>query len=71
MMILVLIISLAIAFGVRDWISGRVVAFVVLLNVSVVIVQKIKAEKTTGRLKTFSESGIFLYARWEIFYHTC
>lgn len=53
-MIMVLIISMAIALGIQDWISGGVIAFVVLLNVGVGSIQEFKAEQTMGSLRSLS-----------------
>lgn len=53
-MILVLIISMVIAFAIKDWISGGVIAFVVGLNVFVGFIQELKAEKTMGLLRLLS-----------------
>ncbi|CCE78831.1 Piso0_000862 [Millerozyma farinosa CBS 7064] len=53
-MILVLIISMIIALAIKDWISGGVIGFVVLLNIVVGTIQEIKAEKTMGSLRSLS-----------------
>ncbi|GMF63305.1 unnamed protein product [[Candida] boidinii] len=53
-MILVLMISMVIAFAIQDWISGGVIAFVIGLNVVVGGFQEFKAEKTMGSLKQLS-----------------
>lgn len=53
-MVLVLVISMCIAFGIRDWISGGVIAFVVMLNVGVGFYQEAKAEITMGSLRSLS-----------------
>lgn len=53
-MIMVLIISMVIAFAIKDYISGGVITFVVFLNVVVGFFQELKAEKTMGSLKTLS-----------------
>nr|O13398.1 RecName: Full=Sodium/potassium exporting P-type ATPase 2 [Schwanniomyces occidentalis]AAB86427.1 P-type ATPase 2 [Schwanniomyces occidentalis] len=53
-MILVLIISMVIALAIKDWISGGVIGFVVLINISVGFVQEYKAEKTMGSLRSLS-----------------
>ena len=44
-MILVLIISMIIALAIKDWISGGVIAGVILINVVIGFVQELKAEK--------------------------
>ncbi|AMD21100.1 HEL181Wp [Eremothecium sinecaudum] len=53
-MILVLFISMVICLGIRDWISGGVIAFVVLINVAVGGYQDYKACKTMDSLKSLS-----------------
>lgn len=53
-MILVLIISMIIALAIQDWISGGVIGFVVLINISVGFIQEVKAEKTMGSLRSLS-----------------
>lgn len=53
-MILVLIISMAITFGIRDWISGGVIAFVIFINVAIGSQQEFKASKTMNSLKSLS-----------------
>lgn len=53
-MILVLIISMVIAFAVKDWISGGVIAGVVGINIGVGFIQEYKAEQTMGSLKSLS-----------------
>lgn len=53
-MVLVLVISMCIALGIRDWISGGVIAFVVILNVGVGFYQEAKAELTMGLLRSLS-----------------
>ncbi|OUM54476.1 hypothetical protein BVG19_g3875 [[Candida] boidinii] len=55
-MIMVLVISMVIAFAIRDWISGGVITFVFGLNVFVGTIQEFKAEKTMGSLKKLSSS---------------
>lgn len=44
-MILVLIISMAISFGIKDWIAGGVIAGVIAINVIVGFIQEFQAEK--------------------------
>ena len=53
-MILVLIISMIIALAIKDWISGGVIAGVILINVVIGFVQELKAEKTMGSLRNLS-----------------
>lgn len=48
-MILVLIISMAISFGIKDWIAGGVIAGVIGVNVTVGFIQEYKAEKQWTR----------------------
>lgn len=56
-MILVLIISMIIAYCIKDFISGSVIAFVILLNIVVGFIQEFKAEKTMGSLKSLSSAS--------------
>jgi len=53
-MILVLIISMIIAFAIHDWITGGVIAFIIGLNVVIGAFQEYKAEKTMGSLRSLS-----------------
>lgn len=53
-MILVLIISMAITLGIKDWISGGVIAFVVGINIGIGSLQDFKASKTMNSLKSLS-----------------
>lgn len=53
-MILVLIISMAISFGIKDWIAGGVIAGVIGVNVTVGFIQEYKAEKTMDSLRSLS-----------------
>lgn len=53
-MVLVLIISMVIALGIKDWISGGVIALVVFVNVFVGFIQEVKAENTMGSLRSLS-----------------
>lgn len=55
-MVLILIISMIIAFAIRDWISGGVIAFVVFVNVFVGFIQEVKAEKTMGSLRNLTSA---------------
>lgn len=53
-MILVLAISMIIAFAIHDWITGGVIAFIIGLNVIIGAFQEYKAEKTMGSLRNLS-----------------
>lgn len=56
-MILVLIISMVIAFAIKDWISGGVIAGVVGINIGIGFIQEVKAEKTMGSLRALSSTS--------------
>lgn len=56
-MILVLIISMLIALAIKDWISGGVIAFVVVLNITVGCIQEYKASKIMGSLRSLTSSS--------------
>lgn len=53
-MIIVLFISMIISFAIKDWITGGVITFIILLNVSIGTQQEFKAEKTMGSLKNLN-----------------
>ncbi|KAI0598410.1 hypothetical protein F4775DRAFT_555419 [Biscogniauxia sp. FL1348] len=53
-MTLVLILAMAVSFGIKSWIEGGVVAGVVLLNVVVGFFQEWSAEKTMDSLRSLS-----------------
>ncbi|OBA22042.1 P-type ATPase 2 [Metschnikowia bicuspidata var. bicuspidata NRRL YB-4993] len=53
-MIMVLIISMVIALAIQDWISGGVIAAVVVINIGIGFYQEMKAEKTMGSLRSLS-----------------
>jgi Na+-exporting ATPase len=53
-MTLVLILAMAVSFGIGSWIEGGVVAFVVGLNVVVGFFQEWSAEKTMDSLRSLS-----------------
>ncbi|KAK3900583.1 sodium transport ATPase [Staphylotrichum tortipilum] len=53
-MTLVLILAMAVSFGIRSWIEGGVVAAVILLNVVVGFFQEYSAEKTMDSLRSLS-----------------
>jgi Ca2+-transporting ATPase len=65
-MILVLIIAMAIAFGIKDWISGGVIAFVVFINVAIGSYQEFKASKTMNSLKSLSSPTARAYRNGEL-----
>lgn len=53
-MILVLVISMAISFGIKDFIAGGVIAGVIAINVFVGFIQEYNAEKTMDSLRSLS-----------------
>jgi len=53
-MTLVLILAMAVSFGIRSWIEGGVVAGVILLNIVVGFFQEFSAEKTMDSLRSLS-----------------
>ncbi|KAF4552549.1 E1-E2 ATPase-like protein 10 [Elsinoe fawcettii] len=53
-MTLVLILAMAVSFGIRSWIEGGVVTAVVLLNIIVGFFQEYSAEKTMDSLRSLS-----------------
>ncbi|KAH7155860.1 hypothetical protein B0J13DRAFT_437133 [Dactylonectria estremocensis] len=53
-MTLVLILAMAVSFGIGSWIEGGVVAFVIGLNVVVGFFQEYSAEKTMDSLRSLS-----------------
>ncbi|TIC97427.1 Sodium transport ATPase 5 [Colletotrichum higginsianum] len=53
-MTLVLILAMAVSFGIKSWIEGGVVAGVILLNVVVGFFQEYSAEKTMDSLRSLS-----------------
>ncbi|KAA8906845.1 hypothetical protein TRICI_005084 [Trichomonascus ciferrii] len=53
-MIMVLLICMAISFGIKDWISGGFLGFTFLLNVVVGFIQEFNAEKTMDALRSLS-----------------
>lgn len=50
-MTIVLIAAMAVSFGTQDWISGGVIAALVIVNVAVGTVNEYKAEKTVAALE--------------------
>ncbi|KAH6844593.1 hypothetical protein B0I37DRAFT_327262 [Chaetomium sp. MPI-CAGE-AT-0009] len=53
-MTLVLILAMAVSFGIQSWIEGGVVAAVILLNIVVGFFQEYSAEKTMDSLRSLS-----------------
>ncbi|RAH43131.1 sodium P-type ATPase [Aspergillus brunneoviolaceus CBS 621.78] len=53
-MMLVLIIAMAVSFGIQSWIEGGVIAAVIGLNIVVGVYQDFAAEKTMGSLRSLS-----------------
>jgi Na+-exporting ATPase len=53
-MTLVLIMAMAVSFGIRSWIEGGVVTFVIGLNIVVGFFQEWSAEKTMDSLRSLS-----------------
>ncbi|GAB1316944.1 P-type ATPase [Madurella fahalii] len=53
-MTMVLILAMAVSFGIRSWIEGGVVAAVIILNVVVGFFQEYSAEKTMDSLRSLS-----------------
>lgn len=53
-MTLTLILAFAVSLGIRSWIEGGVLAFIVILNLVVGVAQDYSAEKTTNSLKSLA-----------------
>ncbi|KAF4820369.1 Sodium transport ATPase 5 [Colletotrichum tropicale] len=53
-MTMVLILAMAVSFGIKSWIEGGVITFVILLNVIVGFFQEYSAEKTMDSLRSLS-----------------
>ncbi|KAK2751013.1 hypothetical protein FQN57_000088 [Myotisia sp. PD_48] len=53
-MMLVLIMAMAVSFGIQSWIEGGVVAAVIILNIIVGFFQEYAAEKTMDSLRSLS-----------------
>ncbi|PWN40311.1 putative ENA2-plasma membrane P-type ATPase [Ceraceosorus guamensis] len=53
-MTLVLVLAMAVSFGIRSWIEGGVLAGVVAINVFVGFFQELSAEKTMGALRNLA-----------------
>jgi Na+-exporting ATPase len=58
-MTLVLIAAMAVSFGTMDWVSGGVIAALVILNVGVGTINEYKAEKVKISLQA-SPSNYFV-----------
>ncbi|KAK9776451.1 hypothetical protein SCAR479_06774 [Seiridium cardinale] len=53
-MTLVLILAMAVSFGIKSWIEGGVISAVIILNVTVGFFQEYSAEKTMDSLRSLS-----------------
>ncbi|KAI9668426.1 MAG: Na+ ATPase [Alyxoria varia] len=53
-MTLVLLLAMAVSFGIKSWIEGGVVAFVIGMNIGVGFFQELGAEKTMDSLRSLS-----------------
>ncbi|KAI1367583.1 potassium/sodium efflux P-type ATPase [Xylaria arbuscula] len=53
-MTLVLILAMAVSFGIKSWIEGAVITLVILINVVVGFFQEYSAEKTMDSLRSLS-----------------
>ena len=53
-MMLVLILAMAVSFGIESWIEGGVVTAIIILNVVVGFLQEYQAEKTMDSLRSLS-----------------
>ena len=53
-MILVLVLAMALSFGVQDWIEGAVITAVIILNVLIGFYQEFQAEKKMDALRSIS-----------------
>ncbi|KAI0416801.1 potassium/sodium efflux P-type ATPase [Xylaria grammica] len=53
-MTLVLILAMAVSFGIRSWIEGAVITLVILINIIVGFFQEYSAEKTMDSLRSLS-----------------
>ncbi|KAK2882620.1 hypothetical protein FQN49_000159 [Arthroderma sp. PD_2] len=53
-MTLILMMAMAVSFGIKAWIEGGVLAAVILLNIGIGFVQEFQAEKTMDSLRTLS-----------------
>ena len=53
-MILVLVLAMALSFGVQDWVEGAVITAVIVLNVLIGFYQEFQAEKKMDALRSIS-----------------
>ncbi|KAI0121159.1 sodium transport ATPase 5 [Xylariales sp. AK1849] len=53
-MMLILILAMAVSFGIRSWIEGGVVAAIIILNIVIGFMQEYSAEKTMDSLRSLS-----------------
>ncbi len=53
-MMLVLIMAMAVSFGIKSWIEGGVVCAIIVLNIVVGFLQEFQAEKTMDSLRSLS-----------------
>ena len=53
-MMLVLILAMAVSFGIKSWIEGGVVCAIIVLNIVVGFFQEFQAEKTMDSLRSLS-----------------
>lgn len=53
-MMLVLILAMAVSFGIESWIEGGVVTAIIVLNIVVGFLQEFQAEKTMDSLRSLS-----------------
>lgn len=53
-MMLVLILAMAVSFGISSWIEGGVVAAIIILNIVIGFMQEYSAEKTMDSLRSLS-----------------
>ena len=53
-MMLVLILAMAVSFGIKSWIEGGVVCAIIALNIVVGFLQEFQAEKTMDSLRSLS-----------------
>ncbi|KAK5077937.1 P-type ATPase [Lithohypha guttulata] len=53
-MMLVLILAMAVSFGIQSWIEGGVVAAIIILNIVIGFMQEYSAEKTMDSLRSLS-----------------
>lgn len=53
-MMLVLILAMAVSFGIQSWIEGGVVAAIIIINIIIGFMQEYSAEKTMDSLRSLS-----------------